>query len=441
MVWKETCPVEERLKFVMECLSEEPNSLAALCRKYDISRKTGYKWLERYEPGDPRSLEDRSRRPWSSPHETERELVEAVLEVRRERPVWGPKKILWKLGKLFPEASLPSKSTIANILKRHGLVRDRPRREKVPRFTAPFAATNAPNDTWCADFKGHFQTGLRRCHPLTVSDSFSRFLLRCDALRMPRYELSRPVFESAFREFGLPGAMRTDNGPPFASTSVGGLTKLSVWWMRLGICVERIVPGHPEQNGRHERMHRTLKEETADPPTDSLRAQQKRFDIFRGYFNNDRPHEALGQTTPASCYEPSPRPYPARLPPVEYPADFYAYRVPHNGVLPWRGHNLYISTCLANEYIGINHVDEQKWEVHFCSTLLGTIDRDPKTPKRYVFTRETHVARDVVDGASISDIENKGCLENDPNPRLLRDRTTVAQDVVDDALFSDIENK
>lgn len=405
MAWKETSRMEERLKFVLAYRETGPNEMAALCREFGISRKTGYKWVRRYDPEDLRSLEDRSRRPWFSPHAIDPKLEEAIVELRKGRPRWGPKKLLWALERMKWSGPFPSKSTIANVIKRHGLVRAKRRRNKVPPFTAPFAGCEAPNDVWCADFKGHFQTGLSRCYPLTMTDAFSRYLLRCEALKKPRHRPTHRVFESAFREYGLPTAIRTDNGAPFASTSVGGLTRLSVWWMRLGIRVERIDPGHPEQNGRHERMHRTLREETADPPIANHRGQQKRFNYFRRDFNEERPHEALGQTTPASWYEPSPRPYPAHLPPVEYPVGFYAYRVPKNGILPWRGQNLYISTCLANEYIGIDRVGERKWEVYFCTTVLGSIDRDPKAPKRYVFNRATHVADDAVDDSPISDIE------------------------------------
>jgi putative transposase len=395
MAWKETCRVEERLRFVLEYYGDEPPNLAALCRAHGVSRKTGYKWLQRWESEDPSSLLDRSRRPLSSPHATHEKLEQAIVDMRKLRPSWGPKKLRWAIAKMSPNVELPSVSTFANIIKRHGLVVPKRHRTKTPPFTAPFAGCNQPNDVWCADFKGHFPTGRTRCYPLTMSDGFSRYLLRCEGLRRPRHQECFRVFESAFREFGLPRAMRTDNGPPFASTSVGGLSKLAVWWMRLGIRPERIAPGKPQQNGRHERMHRTLKAETAQPPSPRMRAQQQRFDTFRRQYNDDRPHEALGLTTPAEWYAPSPRPYPERLPPVEYPFAYWTQLVPENGILPWRGENLYISTSLANEYIGVDQVRDNQWDVYHCTTLLGRIEPMDGPRKKFRFEREKFIAPQV----------------------------------------------
>lgn len=384
--------MEERVKFVLEFFDEWPENMSALCRKYGISRKTGYKWLKRYDASNLASLQDRSRRPRTRPQAIPDFVEEAIVEVRKRRPRWGPKKLRAILQKWNPETELPSVSTFANVIKRNGLVRPRRKRPTLAPFTAPFEGCNAPNDVWCADFKGHFRTGRNRCYPLTISDGFSRFLLRCDGLTRPRHKESRRVFESAFSEFGLPTAIRTDNGPPFASTTVGGLSRLAVWWMRLGIRPERIAPGKPQENGRHERMHRTLKDETAQPPASSARAQQRRFDFFRRDYNEERPHEALNQTPPASWYEPSPRQNPNHLPDVEYPLGFYTYLVPDNGILAWRGQNLYISDCLAHEYIGIDQVEDDTWNVHFCSTMLGRILRDRTAKKRFKFEREKYAA-------------------------------------------------
>jgi transposase InsO family protein len=217
---------------------------------------------------------------------------------------------------------MPAPSTIGEIFRRHGLLRPRRRRRVALPTTQPFGACTQPNDLWCTDFKGHFPVGDGlRCHPLTISDAMSRFLVRCDGVTSPDEPTVRPIFESAFREFGLPNAMRSDNGPPFASTALGRLSRLSVWWIRLGIRLERIEPGHPEQNGRHERMHRTLKQETASPPEVNLSRQQRSFDRFRHRYNDERPHEALGQVTPASVYAPSPRPFPNKLPELDYPTN------------------------------------------------------------------------------------------------------------------------
>ena len=388
MGWRKTCSVTERMKFVLEYFGEEPASMAELCRKYGISRKTGYKWIARWEPDDPGSLSDRSGRPRSHPQATPEWVVNGIVEARKARPHWGPKKLRVVLERSNPGVPLPSVATFANIIKRHGLVRPRRRHRKMPPLSAPFSDCNGPNDLWCADFKGHFRTGRSRCYPLTISDAYSRYLLRCDSMTRPRHREVNRVFESAFREFGLPTSIRTDNGPPFASASVGGLWRLSVWWMRLGIRVERIEPGKPQQNGRHERMHRTLKQEAANPPSSSIRQQQQRFDLFRRDYNDERPHEALHQTVPASYYQPSQRPYPRHLPSVEYPLTFYTFRVPDNGVLPWRGTNVYISNCLANQYIGLSQTDDDRWDVYYCSMHLGSIRLDNSHKrKHYQFIR------------------------------------------------------
>lgn len=273
-----------------------------------------------------------------------------------------------------PDGPWPAASTVGDILRRAGLVRPRRRRRVSVPYGHRLAAYAVPNAVWCADFKGHFAVGGARCHPLTIMDGCSRFLLRCDALPRP---LSAPVqtrFERAFREWGLPDTMRTDNGAPFSTLAPGGLSRLAVWWIRLGIRPERILPGRPDQNGRHERMHSTLKADTARPPRSSLRAQPRAFDAFRQEYNHVRPHEALHDATPASRYQPSGRAYPTRLPPLDYPPHFRVERAYPNGVISFRETQWYLSHCLAGELVGLEEVDTDRWAVHFGPIALGVLD-------------------------------------------------------------------
>jgi len=365
--------MNERVKFVAQYLQhEEPFS--ALCARAKISRKTGYKWVARYETGGVIALVDRSRAPRSHPHAVTATVVERILEVRRRHPRWGPRKLLQVLRRQEPTRGWPAASTIGTLLRRHGLVRPRRRR----RCSAPYGARlgdyAAPNAIWCADFKGHFPVGAARCHPLTIMDGYSRYLLRCEALRRPLHAPVQQVFEAAFREFGMPATIRTDNGPPFSTLAPGGLSRLAVWWIRLGIRPERILPGHPEQNGRHERMHSTLKAETARPPRGSWRAQQHAFRAFRHEYNHDRPHEALAYATPASQYQPSPRVYPRQLPQPDYPTHFRVERAYPNGVISFRETQWYLSHCLAGELVGLEEVDDDRWRVRFGPIELGVLD-------------------------------------------------------------------
>lgn len=311
MPWMETRVSDQRMKFIVEYEFEE-ESMAELCRQYGISRKSGYKWLARWLAEGVGGLGNRSRAPLCHPNQVPPEEVEAILAAR-DRRRWGPKKLRVLLRREEPGVVWPAISTIEQILKDHGRVIPRKKRRRVPPQSQPLSHCQGPNAVWCCDFKGHFATGDgRRCHPLTISDAFSRYLLRCQALEQSDYEAVRPIFEWAFRQYGLPWAIRSDNGPPFASRAVSGMSRLSVWWIKLGIAPERIEPGHPEENGRHERMHLTLKQDTASPPAATFRKQQHRFDEFRHDFNHVRPHEALGMQAPESVYEPSPRAYPAR---------------------------------------------------------------------------------------------------------------------------------
>src|SRR5688572_658119 len=287
MPWNKTDPMNERVKFIARYLeNEEPFS--ALCEEASISRKTGYKWIDRYEEGGVARLVDRSRAPRSHPHTVSAAVIDVIVALRRRHPRWGPRKLLAVLWRREPRGAWPVASTVGTMLRQRGLVRPRRRR----RYSAPYAERlreyAAPNAIWCADFKGHFAVGDARCHPLTIMDGFSRYLLRCQALKRPVFGHSRAVFESAFREFGLPQTIRTDNGAPFSTLAAGGLSRLAVWWIRLGIRPERIVPGRPDQNGRHERMHSTLKAETARPPRSSFRAQQRAFAMFLREYNHER---------------------------------------------------------------------------------------------------------------------------------------------------------
>lgn len=373
MPWNETEPMNERVKFVASYLSGE-ESFTELCRLFGVSRKTGYKWVARYELRGVAALEDRSRAPSSHPNAISPSMVAKILEARKKHPRWGPRKLLVILKRRESGLLYPSTSTIGDILKRNGLIKDRRRRLRSSPYADRLGGYDRSNAIWCADFKGHFPVGQQRCHPLTISDGFSRYLLRCQGLRRPLFAQTRKVFESAFLEFGLPEAIRTDNGAPFSTLAPGGLSKLAVWWIRLGIRPERIQPGRPDQNGRHERMHGTLKAETARPPRSSFRAQQNAFNVFSKEYNNVRPHEALGQVVPASKYESSRRPYPNRLPEPEYPAHSRVAKAYPNGVISTGTSQWYISGCLAGEQIGLEEIEQGRWKVYFGPIALGIID-------------------------------------------------------------------
>mgnify|MGYP001172697119 CR=1 FL=1 len=377
MPWNRTDWMAERVKFIAAYLEYEA-CFADLCRDFGVSRKTGYKWVRRYEAEGVAALDDSSRAPHTHPNAVPSNVVDALLAVRRRHRRWGPRKLLVVLAKKQPRLVLPAASTVGDILKRNGLVRPRRRVRRSSPYGDRLRQYDAPNAVWCADFKGCFpiggHRGGERCHPLTISDGFSRFLLRCRGLRRPLSQYARRVFESAFCEYGLPRAIRTDNGPPFSTLAPGGLSKLSVWWIRLGIRPERIMPGRPEQNGRHERMHRTLKAETAKPPRSSFSAQQRAFDRFRTEYNEERPHEALGQEVPVSLYRPSLRSYPRQLPEPEYPTQFETRVAYPNGVISFGTTQWYVSTCIAGERVGLEPCDDGRWRVHFGWVPIGILD-------------------------------------------------------------------
>ena len=374
MPWKVSGVVEERTRFVVEYESGAW-TMSELCRHHGISRKTGYKILVRWEQAGAEGLKDLSRAPRRHPNQTPAQIEEAVLAVRRAHMRWGPRKLRGWLEDRYPRYQWPAPSTIGELLKRAGLAVERKVRPRTPPFTQPFAVADQPNAIWCADFKGWFRTqDGERIDPFTMSDAHSRYLLRCQAVDKTDTEAVRGISEAAFREYGLPLAIRTDNGPPFASRAVAGLSQLSVYWMKLGIVPERIQPGHPEQNGRHERMHRTLEAETASPPAANRRRQQGAFDYFRREYNQERPHEALGQRPPAAFYWASPRSYPDRIPEPEYDSGLVVRRVSPHGQFFWKGKDVFLSKVLASERIALEPIDERYWCVHFFAFPIAYFD-------------------------------------------------------------------
>jgi len=316
-----------------------------------------------------------SRAPRQHPNQTERGVTERLILARQAHPTWGPKKLVAWLQAQEPWVPWPAPSTAGDLLDRAGLVRRRKRRRQTAPWSQPFARAEHPNDLWCIDLKGWFRTGNGvRVDPLTVADAASRYLLVCHGLRQPRGPQVRRILERAFREYGLPRAIRTDNGPPFASVGLGGLSSLAVWWVKLGILPERTEPGHPEQNGRLERLHRTLKAETASPPQPTWRRQQHAFQAFRSSYNEERPHEALGQQPPARRYHPSVRPYPMRVDSPEYEAGMTVRRVRTNGEIKWKGQTLYLSEALCGEPVGLTPQDDRFWTIRFGPLQIGLLD-------------------------------------------------------------------
>jgi putative transposase len=405
MAWKVSCVMDERVKFVGEALKEE-RCVRAICREFGISPKTGHKWLARYREEGLDGLRDRSRAPHTCPRAIDAHTREMVVAFKRRHMDLGPKKVRACLQRRYPEQAWPAPSTIGAWLKEAGLVVARQRVRRATPSTQPLAHADGPNAVWCADFKGWFETGDgRRCTPLTISDAYSRYLLRCQGLGgQTGLATVQPLFDAAFREFGLPLAIRTDNGPPFASVGLGGLSHLSVWWMRLGIYPERIQPGHPEQNGRHERMHRTLNEGAIDPPANNLRAQQNAFNRFTRYYNDERPHEALEQRPPAALYTASPRAYPARLLPTDdYPANWAIRKVKNGGRIKWNGHELHVATPLTSHYVGLKPVDNGRWLLYFMQTPIALFDEKDVRMRKLTPSIKTRYLFDGGPGAAIED--------------------------------------
>lgn len=377
MPWRESLPMDQRLQLVREYRSGL-FTMTELAEQYGISRKTGYKWLDRCAAADHTvlALADRSRRPQVSPRATEPAVVAALIALRKRHPRWGARKLVALGTKQHPALIWPSRSTVCDLLTRAGLVNARPRRRAPSVGHAPsvLAAIDAANHTWTTDFKGEFRTGDRRyCYPLTLRDGFSRFVLRCDGLLARTLDDTQRRFTRAFAEYGLPDRIRSDNGSPFAGTGLGRLSRLAIWWMRLGIVPERIAPGHPEQNGSHEQFHSVLKAETARPPAPNLRAQQRRFDRFCAEYNHERPHESLDDQTPATQYAPSTRLMPTTLPAIEYAGHLEVRRVSSAGCISWR-EPVFLTETLAGESVGFEEVDDGLWTVYFGTVALARFD-------------------------------------------------------------------
>jgi len=374
-----TDPMDQRAQFV--ALHQEGlYSMTELCQRFAVSRKTGYKWLARYEQEGLAGLQNQSRAPRLCHQQMTPEVSEALLAARRAHPTWGPRKLLPYLKSRRPDLIFPAPSSVGELLEKHGLIQNRRRRPRHEHPGSSPLSADAPNALWSTDFKGQFKTGNGHyCFPLTVTDNFSRFLLCCHALASVQQEGVFPVFERLFAEYGLPDAIRTDNGNPFATQAIYGLSSLNVWWIKLGIQHQRITPGQPQENGRHERMHRTLKAETTRPPQNDSAAQQLCFDAFRHEFNGERPHEALGQRTPTSVYLPSARPLPSVLPLPQYAGHLQVRRVSQAGTFRFHHRQPFLSHALGGEDIALEEVSDGLWSIYFYDVLLARLDeRDYK---------------------------------------------------------------
>jgi len=399
MPWKATDAMKERVNFVLEWerrwdeAQGGPVEMAELCRKYGVARPTGYAWVKRFrEAGfDLRAVEEKSRRPLTNPHSISREIEDFVVQARKAMPRRGPRKLRKILLERHPEIEWPSTSSMGNILQRRGLCRLKKKRKHAPPATQPFASTAAPNDTWCIDFKGKFrlQDG-NWCHVLTLLDADTRYLLRAEPMLDPTGDNVERVLDSAFQEFGLPKAMRSDNGPPFASTGAGRLSKLSVWWLRLGITLERIEPGKPQQNGRLERCHLTL-EEAVTPAAENLIEQRRAIDEWRRDYNEERPHEALGDVSPALVYRRSPRRYPRKLLKPEPPAWREACDVDRHGCIRWRKQKIFVTSALSGEIVELERTGEWTWEIRFLNLVIAELD-ERKIDRGIVMKRRPQLA-------------------------------------------------
>ena len=378
MPWKSKTPVDLRIEFMNRVMKGE--TVAELCREFGISRKTGDKFKQRFKRLGEAGLLDQSRAPRVIPHKTSAEVVKLLVEERKRRPSWGPKKLKNTLEKRLG-CELPAVSTIGDILVRAGLVVNRPKRRKFPPQPTTLREALAPNDVWCIDYKGQFRLGDRSlCYPLTLTDQRSRYILGCDAMVAISDEEARESCEEVFRSYGLPKAIRSDNGVPFASSGLRNLTRLSAYWLQLGIDLERIRPAHPEENGQHERMHRTLKFETTRPPRTNLLQQQERFDEFVEEFNHERPHEALAMKRPAQLYKPSPRKLPAVLAELDYPQHDDVIPVDRVGYVSFRRRRSYLSTALAYQTVGVREELNGRWLVTFANLDLGYVDHTGFSP-------------------------------------------------------------
>ncbi len=381
MPWRESCAMDQRVKFIADQRSGLW-TMTELCDRYEISRKTGYKWLERYRLEGPGGLTDRSHAARVHGRATPRHIVDAIVGLRLERPSWGPRKIVSKLEARQGDIDWPSASTAGAILKRAGLVGDRKVRRRAPPRMGELTVPQHANHVWALDHKGWIRLGDgARVEPFTVTDGFSRYLISLAATGSTQHAECQPLLERAFREYGLPQIIRSDNGSPFASTGTTGLTALSVWWVKLGIRHERIDPGYPQQNGRHERFHLTLMEAMRPPPS-TRAAQARRFAAFTRDYNEERPHEALGQRPPASAYQPSPRAMPRKLPEPDYPAEAEVRQVRSNGEIKWRGDFIHICSALCGETVAVEETEDGYWQVRFFDVPIGIIDQETHKLRR-----------------------------------------------------------
>ena len=374
MPWKESHIVDQRLQFLSSYQKEEM-SFSDLCREFGVSRPTGYRWVDRYKEVGPEGLLDRSSKPHSCSHATPEAHEQAILALRNRYPSRGPGKLKARLEKLEPGVDWPAASTFGNILSRAGLCSPKKKIKRTTPYSEPFSEVTAPNQLWCMDFKGYFITGDgTRCDPFTITDAHSRYLIRCQIVSRMDLSQVRAVCEAAMREYGMPARIRTDNGAPFAGTGLLGLSKLSLGWMKMGIVHERIQPGRPQQNGRHERMHRTLKEDTTKPPAMTIRLQQRKFDRFRQMFNHERPHEGLNNETPGSVYQPSAILLPRSFKDYVYPKGFVTRRVNNSGDISWHKGRVFISEVFRFEDLGLELVAEDFYKVFFRDLEIGEFD-------------------------------------------------------------------
>lgn len=397
MTWKGVTIMDQRVRFISEYLNAY-FSVAELCRQFEISRKTGYKWINRYKEYGVEGLVEKSTQPLFCPHKTDHKMVKAIINQRKKHPSWGPKKILHTISLKYPRLSLPAISTTADILKKEGLILPGKRRLRRKHPGCPTGVANAPNDTWTVDYKGQFKmrNGLY-CYPLTVCDMYSRYLLGCDAHNSVSLRDTTNHFIELFDTFGLPNRIRSDNGVPFASSALARLSSLSVWWIKLGIYPELIEPGKPQQNGKHERMHRTLKKEATIPPKQNLKRQQKELDKFKVEYNEIRPHEALNMDTPADVYQTSKRKMPKKVALYDYPSHFEVRLVSNNGGLRWNNNRVPVSSTLIKEYIGFEELADGIHNVYFCDFLIGR------------FYEEISRIKDIIERLPTRPRQNKKC--------------------------------
>ena len=383
MPWKELNIVILRKQFIQEYLDQVYPSFSYLCSSYGISPKTGYKWLNRFLSGGFNNLEDKSRAPHTIPHRTPDEICDLIIKTKLAHINWGPKKVLDNIKQHHPTLILPADSTAGEILKKEGLVKKRKKRHHVSADEQAFGDCLKSNEVWGVDYKGQFKLGNGKwCYPLTMSDIHSRYLLECQSLESTVCIDAKDSMEHTFREYGLPDKIRSDNGSPFSSIAFGGISKLSKWWIQLGIRPQRIKPGHPQQNGRHERMHKTLKQETTKPPAFNERLQQDKFDHFKTEYNHERSHEALQRKCPADVYEPSKISYPEKLPEIVYDEGCETRKVKRGGEIKWRGHHIYISQVLSHDRISLKEIDNDLWEICYGFYKLGELDAKKVQLKR-----------------------------------------------------------